>query len=247
MLKRLTVNTTKPLDLNGTVLEVQKGNTVLENELIEQYIPFIRKTTAKVCKRYINTNEDDEYSIALIAFNEAIHQYSPDKGSSFLSFASLVIRRRVIDFIRQEQRRKIPLSIDYSEEDNENMENVAEVHASFREFHQKLEQEYRREEILHLKEVLKGFKITLADVAAQCPKHQDARENMVGIARVVTERPELRQTLMSKKRLPIKDLTRHITMSRKTIERNRKYIIAVSIVLMEDYRYLKDYLKEWLT
>ncbi|MBM7094586.1 RNA polymerase sigma-I factor [Bacillus sp. H-16] len=227
-------------------MEIQRGNVRLENDLIEQYIPFIRKTTAKVCKRYINTSEDDEYSIALIAFNEAIHQYSPDKGSSFLSFASLVIRRRVIDFIRQEQRRKIPLSIDYHDDDNENMENVAEIHASFHEYHEKQEREYRREEILHLNEQLKAFKISLSDVAKQCPKHQDARENMVKIAKTVVEMEGLRSTLMTKKRLPIKELTKHITMSRKTIERNRKYIIAVSLVLMEDYRYLKDYLKEWL-
>ncbi|RNA70586.1 RNA polymerase sigma-I factor [Bacillus sp. KQ-3] len=227
-------------------MEIQRGNVRLENDLIEQYIPFIRKTTAKVCKRYINTSEDDEYSIALIAFNEAIHQYSPDKGSSFLSFASLVIRRRVIDFIRQEQRRKIPLSIDYHDDDNENMENVAEIHASFHEYHEKQEREYRREEILHLNEQLKAFKISLSDVAKQCPKHQDARENMVKIAKTVVEIEGLRSTLMTKKRLPIKELTKHITMSRKTIERNRKYIIAVSLVLMEDYRYLKDYLKEWL-
>ncbi|WP_245415697.1 RNA polymerase sigma-I factor [Alteribacter populi] len=246
LLKRLTINQNKTYDINETVIEIQKGNDYLENELIEQYIPFIRKTTARVCKRYINTSEDDEYSIALIAFNEAIHQYSPDKGSSFLSFASLVIRRRVIDFIRQEQRRKIPLSIDYTDDDNENMENVAEIHASFNDYYQKLESEYRREEILHLKEVLKSFKITLSDVAQQCPKHQDARENMVGIAKTVVEHEQLREKLMSKKRLPIKELTNHIRMSRKTIERNRKYIIAVAVVLMEDYRYLKDYLKEWL-
>nr|WP_249414000.1 RNA polymerase sigma-I factor [Alteribacter keqinensis] len=246
MLKRLTIDTNKPFDINETVMEIQRGNVRLENDLIEQYIPFIRKTTAKVCKRYINTSEDDEYSIALIAFNEAIHQYSPDKGSSFLSFASLVIRRRVIDFIRQEQRRKIPLSIDYHDDDNENMENVAEIHASFHEYHEKQEREYRREEILHLNEQLKAFKISLSDVAKQCPKHQDARENMVKIAKTVVEIEGLRSTLMTKKRLPIKELTKHITMSRKTIERNRKYIIAVSLVLMEDYRYLKDYLKEWL-
>ncbi len=245
VLKRLTINSNK-IDINETVMEIQRGNVRLENDLIEQYIPFIRKTTAKVCKRYINTSEDDEYSIALIAFNEAIHQYSPDKGSSFLSFASLVIRRRVIDFIRQEQRRKTPLSIDYQDDENENMENVAEIHASFQDYYEKQEREYRREEILHLNEQLKAFKISLSDVAKQCPKHQDARENMVQIAKTVVDHDLLRTTLITKKRLPIKELTKHISMSRKTIERNRKYIIAVSLVLMEEYRYLKDYLKEWL-
>jgi len=31
--------------------------------------------------------------------------------------------------------------------------------------------------------------------------------------------------------------------SRKTVERNRKYIIAMAIIITGDYVYLKDYLK----
>ncbi|WP_096190646.1 RNA polymerase sigma-I factor [Evansella halocellulosilytica] len=228
-------------------MEIQDGHEELENDLIKQYIPFIRKTTAKVCKRYISTTEDDEYSIALIAFSEAIRQYSPEKGSSFLSFASLVIRRRVIDYIRQEQRRRTPISIDYTETDKENMENVAEVHASVQEYENMLENEYRREEIIHLQENLHTYGITLSEVSEQSPKHQDARENMLEIAKTVVMNDDLRETLIEKKRLPMKHLTNEIAMSRKTIERNRKYIITLTLILMEDYRYLKDYLKEWIS
>lgn len=247
MLKRLFTNNIDQHSLNETIMEIQDGHEELENDLIKQYIPFIRKTTAKVCKRYISTTEDDEYSIALIAFSEAIRQYSPEKGSSFLSFASLVIRRRVIDYIRQEQRRRTPISIDYTETDKENMENVAEVHASVQEYENMLENEYRREEIIHLQENLHTYGITLSEVSEQSPKHQDARENMLEIAKTVVMNDDLRETLIEKKRLPMKHLTNEIAMSRKTIERNRKYIITLTLILMEDYRYLKDYLKEWIS
>ncbi|UCZ54846.1 RNA polymerase sigma-I factor [Bacillus shivajii] len=247
MLKRLLNKNTDQSSLNDLVMKIQGGHNEYESDLIEQYIPFIRKTTSKVCKRYISSTEDDEYSIALIAFSEAIHQYSPDKGSSFLSFASLVIRRRVIDYIRQEQRRRTSISMDYTETDKENMENVAEVHASFQEYHSKLENEYRREEIIHLQENLSQYGITLAEVSEQSPKHKDARENMLEIAKTVINDDNLRETLIEKKRLPMKQLMNEITMSRKTIERNRKYIITLTIILMEDYRYLKDYLKEWIS
>ncbi|WP_280768794.1 RNA polymerase sigma-I factor [Salipaludibacillus daqingensis] len=226
---------------------IQKGlNEHAENELIDQYIPFIKKVTSGVCKRYINPSSDDEFSIAMIAFSEAIHKYSPDKGSSFLSFASLVIRRRVIDYIRMEQRKKTSLSLDYKEEDRENMENIAEVSASFQDYYQGMEREYRKEEIHHFQERLSLFEIQLSEIAAQCPKHTDARVNMVKIAKTIIEHEDLLKILMQKKRLPVKQLMEYITMSRKTIERNRKYIIALVIVLLEDYQYLKDYLREWL-
>ncbi|MDQ0255235.1 RNA polymerase sigma factor [Evansella vedderi] len=247
MLKRLKILNREELSIEETIRLIQQGDgeSEIENQLIQKYIPFIQNTATKVCKRYIRTSDDDEFSIALIAFNEAIHNYSENKGSSFLSFASLVIRRRIIDYIRQEQRKKVSLSIDYVDTDKENMENIAEVKASFKEFEQRRETEYRREEIFHLQEQLAVYGITLAEVSEQSPKHQDARENMLMIAKTIIQNPELKEFLIEKKRLPMKALTKSITMSRKTIERNRKYIITLCIVLMEDYRYLQDYLKEW--
>lgn len=247
MLKRLLANSNQNNDINVTIEMIQnRENEHAESELIDQYIPFIRKVTSGVCKRYINITRDDEFSIAMIAFSEAIHKYSSDKGSSFLSFASLVIRRRVIDYIRLEQRKKTYLSLDYKDDDRENMENVAEVSASYQEYYQQIESEHRREEIQHFKERLSSFEIQLTEIVEQSPKHSDARINMVEIAKTIVDHDSLLKILMQKKRLPVKQLMEHISMSRKTIERNRKYIIALVIVLLEDYQYLKDYLREWL-
>ena len=61
--------------LEDTVLKIQQGDGVLHNELIEQYKPFVAKTVSGVCKRYIEET-DDEFSIGLIAFNEAIEKYT---------------------------------------------------------------------------------------------------------------------------------------------------------------------------
>ncbi len=47
---------------------------------------------------------DEELSIALMAFNEAIDGYDTSKGS-FLSFAKLVINRRLIDYLRKKTKR----------------------------------------------------------------------------------------------------------------------------------------------
>lgn len=246
MLKRLMMTREhKNNSVEDVIAQIQAGDEEERNKFIEQYIPFIRKTTSKVCKRYL-TMDDDEYSIALMAFNEAIHQYSPEKGNSFLSFAALVMKRRVIDYIRYEQRRKITISIDYTENDKENMENVAEVHAAVKTYEKQQESVERKEEILQLQKKLNEFGITLADVAKQSPKHKDARENMLEIAKTVVSEDEFKYYLIEKKRLPMKQLTEQISMSRKTLERNRKYIIALCIILLEDFQYLQDYLRGWL-
>ena len=91
--------------------------------------------------------------------------------------------------------------------------------------------------------MLQQFDLSFKDLIEDSPKHADARKNAILIAKVIAENEDLKNILLEKKRLPIKQLESYVSMSRKTIERNRKYIIAISLVLIGDYVYLKDYLK----
>jgi len=229
--------------LERTVAEIQQGNEALRNELIQQYKPFIAKTVSGVCKRFIR-EEDDEASIGLIAFNEAIEKYAPHKGGSFLSFAELLIKRRLIDYIRKEAR--IRDTVWYTE-DREEGEQTAQTYLDTRlsvdEFYRQMEREQRREEIIHYQQVLKQFGIHFHDLVEQSPKHKDARLNAIRVAQLLVEKEELLSLLFQKKQLPIKQLEEMASVSRKTIERNRKYIIAVAVILAGDYIYLKDYIK----
>ena len=73
-------------------------------------MPFIRSETAKFLKRDPSP-EDDELSIAMFAFYEAIRSYSPIKGA-FLKYAALQIRSRLIDNYRKERRHQGQVSLD---------------------------------------------------------------------------------------------------------------------------------------
>jgi RNA polymerase sigma factor len=77
----------------------------------------------------------------------------------------------------------------------------------------------------------------------QSPKHMDARQNAIKVAQILIEHDELKRILFTKKQLPVKQLETLVSVSRKTIERNRKYIIAMTIILSGDYIYLKDYIR----
>lgn len=229
--------------LEETVALIQQGNTNLQNELINSYKPFIAKTVSAVCKRYIHES-DDEFSIGLIAFNEAIQKYSPEKGNSLLSFAEVLVKRRVIDYIRkQTKNQNLSLYIGSDSEEEDTPRTSIEDDLSIEDFKKKNEEELRKEEIFQFQQVLKDFGLTFQDLVEHSPKHADARKNAMFIAKTLVEDEELKELLLEKKRLPIKNLEKKVQVSRKTIERNRKYIIAISIILLGDYIYLKDYIK----
>ena len=242
MLGLLFLTKNKKRTLEDSVLVIQQGDQLLLNEIIDAYKPFIAKSVSSVCKRYIDET-DDEFSIGLIAFNEAIEKYSVDKGSSLLAFADLLIKRRVIDFIRKESRNRT-INMDLSSANSEDhLASRVESNLSVEEFQKEIEQEHRKEEITLFQGVLNEFGLSFNDIVKHSPKHADARYNAMTIAKTIAENQVLKDALFDKKRLPIKELEKQVSVSRKTIERNRKYIIAMTLILVGDYLYLKDYIK----
>jgi len=232
----------KRRSLEEKVLKIQQGDNHLRNELIQSFQPFVAKTVSSVCKRYIN-DSDDEFSIGLIAFNEAINKYCPTKGSSLLAFAEVLVKRRVIDYIRtQSKGPDVFLEAATSEEESGTLEFGDKK--SIEEYEQHIEIEKRREEIKAYTHRLNEFGITFSDLAKNSPKHTDARKSAMQIAKLLVQNEELNNMLLTKKRLPVKQLEELVTVSRKTIERNRKYIIAIAIILNGDYLFLNDYVKE---
>jgi RNA polymerase sigma factor len=230
--------------LNELIAEVQSGDMVLRNRLLEDYQPFVAKCASKLCKRYIDPTRDDEFSIALSAFNEAMDHFSPAQGSSFLTFAETVIRRRLIDFIRKEQkyRDQIPLtSFEVEDEESQRM-NPVEIQASVDRYDEDQQAEDRRLEIIQYSQILKEYGITMKDLVEGCPKHSDSRNMLLRIGRLIAERSEWASHLKDKKTLPIKELLTEVQVARKTLERNRKYIIAVAVIQMDNFHHLREYL-----
>jgi RNA polymerase sigma factor len=233
----------KKRTLEQSVLLIQQGNRTLLNEMIDDYKPFIAKTVSSVCKRYIYET-DDEFSIGLIAFNEAIEKYSPEKGSSLLSFSEVLIKRRVIDYIRKQSKNQhVSMDLTYSSLEEESPGMVIINELSLEDYKKNSDADLRKEEISQFQTLLASFELNFHDLVENSPKHSDARTNAIMIAKVLVDNKELKNFLFEKKRLPIKELEKMVDVSRKTIERNRKYIIAIALILSSDYLYMKDYLK----
>lgn len=231
-------------DLNQLLMKARDGNEEARNQLLREYIPFVAKSASQATGRYIRRGQDDEFSIALAAFNEAIERFDLERGTSFLSFADTVIKRRLIDYFRSKQakHRDVPFSDFEVQDEEENVINYVEVQKSVEEHQRSIESEARRDEILKFAQLLMEFDISMEELVDLSPKHQDARENAMEVAKVIASQQEFCDYLMTKKSLPLKSLMKHVRVSRKTIERQRKYIIAVSIILIGEFDMLQDYI-----
>jgi RNA polymerase sigma factor len=240
--KQLGIYTDESLE--NLVLKVQDGDLILRNRLITEYQPFIAKITSRFCHRYIDPSRDEEFSIALEGFNEALNKFSSVLGRSFLSFAETVIRRRLIDFIRREQRfqQQVPLSSFDIHDDEDQIMNPVEVHQAVVHYEKERTVEDRGLEIVEFSEHLLDFGISFTDLTECSPKHVDSRQLLMGIGRMLAGDEHLMSILKAKKMLPIKELLELHDVSRKTLERNRKYLIAVALIYSGTYPYLRDYL-----
>lgn len=222
------------------------GDKQAREDLIKKYIPFIYKTAAKVCGQYVEPSSD-ESSISLIAFNEAIDNYDGSKGASFLSFAEMVIKRRLIDYYRKEQKiNAVPMSNLYRPNEDVKELEILEVTEATKRFYLENENRERRQELLLYKSYLEKFGISMEELVKVTPKHDDARLRAMEVARIIASDEELKCYLLNKKELPLKILELQVGVSRKTLERQRKYIIALVIILTYDFPFLHEYIKGFL-
>ncbi|WP_336747251.1 RNA polymerase sigma factor SigI [Paenibacillus sp. y28] len=226
-------------------MRIQGGDVRLRNEFITDYQPYVAKMTSRFCKRYIDPAKDDEFSIALGAFNEAISQFSAESGRSFLSFAETVVRRRLIDYVRKEQRftGQIPLSSFDVQDEEDNIINPVENQQAALVYDSERLIEQRQAEIADFNDCLKQFGMTFSELAEISPKHVDSRQALFAIGYILSSDAELMRILIGKKMLPIKELMQQVDVSRKTLERNRKFIIAIALIHSGPYPCLKEYLQ----
>ncbi|TLS51420.1 RNA polymerase sigma-I factor [Paenibacillus antri] len=244
-LKRTDKTTTSSAGapIEDEVAAIRAGDEALRGDVIARYQPYVAKTASRFCKRYIHPESDDEYSIALSAFNEAIDAFDPQAGRAFLSFAETVIRRRLTDYVRKEQRHAshIPQSAFLMEDDEGETYDPIEVDASVDRYKLDRENEERKLEIETLNRELADYGITFGDLVDGSPKHEDTRRSLIGIGALISRDSALFGPLTNKKALPLKELSERVDVSRKTLERGRKYIIAVALIHLGNYPHLQSF------
>ena len=222
-----------------------KEDSQKADDLIRAYIPFIRSEATRVMGRFC-TDQDDEYSIALMAFYEAVMGYERIRGA-FLHYASMLIRSRLIDHSRREARHQGQLSL-FEDAGAGDDRTLADTLADDRERVEELvSREATRQEILELREVLERFGVSFSDVAENSPKQERTLQSCAAAVRYGAEHRELLEELLRTGKLPMAQLVSGTGVERKTLERHRKYILAMLLIQTNGFEIMRGHMRYVLT
>lgn len=231
--------------VESRVARARDGDIQARDDLIRDYTPFILKTASSCVRKYVILGTDDEASVALSAFNEAIDAFKSARPG-FLAFSATVIKRRLVDYYRKQARhREIPFStMNPYDGDNHSQWDPSCLTYSAQDWQDCVE---RRDDIENWKEALKGFGLTLGQVIRSTPKHRDARKRAMIMASIIAGNDGLRSKFYATRQIPADELLSLMPekdrVSRKTVDRQKVYIAAVAIAMSGDYPSLEDFLE----
>ncbi|UHA75050.1 RNA polymerase sigma-I factor [Paenibacillus sp. 481] len=224
-------------DADAMLLRIRAGDMDTREQWLRANQAFVLRTASHICRRPIHRS-DDEASIALIAFNEAIDRYDSAAGKSFERYAALIIRNRLIDYFRKQGKvQDIPFSSgDDADDASGYLDDVpelsyAETAGALDVFARQNEELALAQEIMRYDEQLALYGISLEELADCCPQHHDTRQQCIEIAERTCAAHVMLESLLRTRQLPLKALLEHVKVSRKTLERHRKYIIALVLVM----------------
>ncbi len=228
--------------LKETLMSSQNGDTLAREELIRSHKAFIARVSSKICNRFLTWDNHDELSIALLAFNEAIDTFDLHGGASFYSFVQMVIRRRLVDYFRKEGKHQ-HLSLSPLNPEDEELSRY-DLDASQDLFQENENQNVFAEVVENYVRVLSAYKVTLDDLVKVSPKHKDSKQTLLRAALALSNNPQLMEHLKTHKLLPIKELELLTGLKRKALEKGRKYLIALALILSEPEFYpLKNFMQ----
>lgn len=218
------------------------------DELLRQSRRFILGCASKTARRFV-TESDDEWSIALIAFHEAVQTFDESRGA-FKPFAALVIRRRLMDYFDRESRKSRELGADLASGELADAESATAVQLEAqrviveRSTELASTKEALRDEIEAMQQILRGYGFSFYDIADCSPRAQKTKKSCLAVVRALAGDGALMQRLRKTGSLPSKELCARCGVSPKLLEKHRRYIIAAAEILFGDYPYLGDYLRD---
>jgi len=228
--------------LRDTLQSAKNGDPLIREDLISSHKAFIARVSSKACGRYLSWDNDDELSIALLAFDEAIDNFDPEGGASFQSFVQMVIRRRLVDYFRKEGKNQ-HLSLSPMDLEDEELSRY-DIDTSLEQYRENENQEFFAQVLEHYVRVLCDYNVTLDDLFKVSPKHRERKQILTRAALALSNSPELMEQLQTHRLLPIKELELLTGIKRKALEKGRKYLIALALILSKpDFYPLKNFMQ----
>ncbi len=234
------------------IREAKESEAAL-NRLIMDNESFILRSASSAVKHFV-TKSDDEFSIAMIAFHDAIFSYDEDKGN-FNAFASLVIKRRLLDKLKSDYRRAPEVLVDGTSMDGspDSGEEVTSLQLEIRSKQAELSETAAdpstvpgttpvQDEIEAVTQLLAHYDFSFYDLTSCSPKAGKTKDVCAKAVTVLLKKEELFSKMRATKSLPMKEMIELAGLPRKILERHRKYIIAAAEILNGEYPLLAEYM-----
>ena len=220
-----------------------KSDSQARENLIQQNENYILNNASKTCHRYI-TKSDDEWSVSLMAFSQAIDDYELSKGS-FLSFAALVIKRRLIDYFKAQNKYNTEISVDpivFDTDPEEDADDVP-IRIAVAEQVSKQDNGNLKLEIQAATQVFTNYGFSFFDLSSCSPHAEKTKKVCAKAVNYILQNPQLLNDLRTSRQLPLKIIEKNAHVPRKILERHRKYIISAIEILSGGYPHLAEYMR----
>lgn len=217
-----------------------KEDENLMAKLIIQYENFILKCASAAARNYISKS-DDEWSIALAAFAEAVKSYSVEKGS-FLNFSELVIRRSIVNYIRGKSRFAPEVSVKSSSESRVEDEYDYLIQSEITKIVSAEINNPLKLEIILINEIIYGYGFSFMDLASCSPKDRRDKRACAKVVAFMFKTPILISEMKIKRQLPLNLIVKNTKVSRKFLNKHRKYIIVALEIMSGDFLHLSEYM-----
>ncbi|MDP4179548.1 MAG: sigma factor [Bacillota bacterium] len=224
------------------VERIKNGDKQLKEKFTEDYIPLIIKVISGFySEKIVDVKNSNEYSIGLMAFDEAIEKFDSRKNIRFLNFAQTVIKRRIVDYSRNIS------SIGDKEVLLSNYESKSEIESEEVDTSDIDEKSSRYElvkEIKEFSEELAVYGLNIRNLPDYMPKHKASKQICLNVAKEIIGNKDIYDRLLTNKALWTKELSEIIDIPSKIVERNSKFIICVCIIFGNNYENFKAYLNQ---
>ncbi len=219
--------------LESRVIEIRKDKNEA-SRLISEFKPFIASVAQKRSGRFLEYGIDEELSVGLSAFKEAMDSFNIEKGK-FLSFARLVINMRLIDYYRKQNKNRasgIKAGLSYT---SFNVDGTG----SLEQYQMDEERQKRVLEIIEYRKELEKWGISLEELAEISPGNESLRKEYMEVAEAIVNNKDILKILMETKKLPLKKIEDILWVHRKKLERGRIYIIAMVLAIINNLSYVE--------
>lgn len=206
--------------------KIREGDIALRERFIEENKTMIMKVVSQVLGKSAITTNSKEYDAAITAFNYCIDHYDFNGNETFAAYSEKIIKEWIYHSLWEESSKSMSI-------DDPSTDNSKEY--LYRNFENK-------DEIIVFKQKLWEFGITLRDLYFLSPREVDQIMFSLNVANSIANSKILYKSMFNIKAIPLDDLEEKFKIQKKLIDKNKEYIIALSIILKSDLKVLKSYL-----